>query len=148
MTAIQADPFYLFPKAYFEALLSWRDAELAICKAGDQVLGGAIFLRGGSLMEYHLSATNLHGKRLGANNLLLHSAAERGRSAGLTKLYLGGGTDASQENPLFFFKAGFSSQRAIFKFGGRIHNTEAYESLKQKFAAKYEANPRRILFYR
>lgn len=148
MMAIQADPFYLFPKTYFEALLDWHKAELAICKVGDQVLGGAIFLHEGNLMEYHLSATNLQGKHLGANNLLLHSAAEWGQSAGLAKLYLGGGTNAHQENPLFFFKAGFSSQRAIFKFGGHIHDTEAYEVLKQKFATEYEANPRRVLFYR
>ncbi len=148
MRAVGADEFYLFPPEYFEELIAWEKAELALCRYNDHVIGGAIFLCDGGLLEYHLSGCDLEGRKYGANTLILHQAAIRGKAAGLSRFYLGGGTDRQPQNPLLFFKSGFSDHRAEFKYGARIYLSAQYEQLKQQFSAQYKARPGRVLFYR
>lgn len=148
MAALGADSFYSFSRSYFSALMEWPNSELGLCRNGDHLIGAALFLAGGMFMEYHLSCSDKEGKRLGASNTLLHEAALRARGIGLKKLYLGGGTDSGRDNSLLFFKSGFSDSRAMFQFGGRVHNPAAYEALKQRYSAAYASRPARVLFYR
>lgn len=148
MNAVAADQFYFFPPSYFSKLLTSSKAEIAFCRYGDRVIGAAIFLADGDLLEYHLSGCTPEGRTYAANNLLIHQAAIRAKERGLARFYLGGGTDSRVDNSLFFFKAGFSDCRAEFKFGARVHITDAYEKLKVRFPTAYENRPGRVLFYR
>jgi lipid II:glycine glycyltransferase (peptidoglycan interpeptide bridge formation enzyme) len=152
MSAIGAGDEYFFPPAYFERLLSNTAANdaawMAVCRDDRQILAGAIFLPGAEMVEYHLSAANVEGKSRGATNLILHEAARRGQQAGKRQLHLGGGSNAAPDNPLLFFKAGFSSQRARFRIGRQIHEPRAYAALKADWDGRHGTCSNRILFYR
>lgn len=148
MRMIGADEGYFFPSAYFERLLARDSPWLAVCSNDRQVLAGAIFLHSAEMVEYHLSAANSEGKLNGATNLILHEAALRGQQAGKRRLHLGGGSNAAPDNPLLFFKAGFSSQRANFRIGRQIHEPQAYAALKAEREHTLGRRTGRILFYR
>lgn len=145
---ITQDEFFNFPETYFAALFELSQAKLAIATLASEVVAAAIFLWGTKIMEYHLSAVTGPGRVFNATSLLIHEAGIAGRERGCESLYLGGGTDARPDNPLFFFKAGFSPQRSDFRIGRFVHGKEAYESMKARFVSDYQKHPERILFYR
>lgn len=147
MRAIGAEEFYLFNDAYFASLSRWEKARLLICYDGDDWLSAGIFLTEGDIMEYHLSTTVLKGRSLGATNLLLDAAAHLGREQGSSYLYLGGGTDSASNNPLFFFKQGFSTSVYPFLIGFAAFDQNKYQTLRSLFIS--EGKPvSRFLFYR
>lgn len=148
MTELNADQFYFFSSDYFEKLLAWNQAYLSICRLEDKILAAAIFLAEGYIMEYHLSASTSQGKKLGATNLLLHEAISLGQQLGCKLLHLGGGTAPNADNSLLFFKAGFSSKRALFKIGKKIHLEAKYEQMRIEWLSIHGQIPSRILFYR
>lgn len=143
-----AAAFYFFPREYFERLLAWDQARMAICFAHGEPVAAAIILFGPQVSEYHLSCANAEGKRLGATDLILHEAAELSLRRSCKAFYLGGGYDSNPQNSLLFFKAGHSSQRASFCIGSWVHHPQRYRELQAKFSAAYEENPGRVLFYR
>ncbi|MEN6349503.1 MAG: GNAT family N-acetyltransferase [Syntrophomonas sp.] len=148
MKELNARPFYYFSPAYFNRLLPWPHSHLATALVEDKVIAAAVFLINGDIMEYHLSASTLPGKNLGAGNLILHEAALRGRKLGCRCLHLGGGTDNNPDNSLLFFKAGFSEQRALFRTGKHIHLPDQYRHMKDDWLTRTGAYPQRVLFYR
>ncbi|MGG4497724.1 GNAT family N-acetyltransferase [Brevibacillus reuszeri] len=148
LNELDAEQFYHFPKKYYQEWKTFDKVHFAICKRDTEVLAAAIFYRTEFMMEYHLSASNRHGKELAATSLLLHRAAELGKQLGCKQLHLGGGTDNTPDNTLFFFKSGFSKERGLFKIGKYIHLPDAYEQLKQQWEKENVTGTRRILFYR
>jgi hypothetical protein len=148
MRRIGADDFYLFPDRYFEGLAGWDAVRLAVCLGDDGWLAAALFLAAGSTLEYHLSATTEQGRRLGSTNLLVHAAALRGQQEDCARLYLGGGASAVPDDPLLFFKAGFSKQRAPFFIGRFVYDASGYDALKRRWPERWQAHPDRVLFYR
>lgn len=147
MAAIHAEPSYHFGDAYFLALMALPGVRLLACRLAGQWLAAGLFLEGGDALEYHLSAANDEGKKWAATNLLLHDAAQTGHEEGRSWLYLGGGTDRREDNPLLFFKAGFSSRRFPFRIGHQVFQPAAYEEMKATRAAAGLAT-NRVLFYR
>lgn len=147
MLALGADESYFFPTAYCEQMMVSELARLAICRDDNNIYAGAMFLVGPEIVEYHLSASSSAGKKLGATNLLLHEAVCWARHAGKKRLHLGGGTNIDPENPLFFFKAGFSDHRAHFKIGRMIHQPVAYDAMKKDWENHVGYCNNRILFY-
>ncbi|GIO07336.1 hypothetical protein J31TS6_33640 [Brevibacillus reuszeri] len=148
MNKLNAEPFYYFPKKYYEEWKEFENVHFALCKRGAEVLAAAIFYRTDHMMEYHLSASNQKGKELCATSLLLHEAAKLGKQLGCKQLHLGGGTDSTFDNPLFFFKSGFSKERGLYRIGKYIHAPETYKQLKQQWEKNNITESRRILFYR
>jgi len=150
MQAMDADPFYLFDDAYFEAMGRMPGATLAVCReaGADAWLAAALLLDGAGVREYHLAASSDGGRRLGAASLLLHRAALQAREGGCTQLYLGGGTDASEDNPLLFFKSGFSRQRLAYRTGSAVFDADGYARLEQRFALERAAHPHWPIFHR
>jgi len=145
---LNASHFYYFCDDYFRRLLSWEKVIPAICKRESEVVAGAMFLVDQEFMEYHLSAATMAGKKMSATNLIIHEAALLGQKLGCRALHLGGGTDALPENPLLFFKSGFSGNRSSFRIGRAIHQPAAYDDLKQHWLDRHDVVPKRILFYR
>ncbi|MBE7940347.1 MULTISPECIES: GNAT family N-acetyltransferase [Ramlibacter] len=148
MQAMGADAFYVFDDAYFEAMGRCPGARLALVTADGAWLAAALLLDGPGVREYHLAATVPEGRRLGASSALLHGAAEAARDAGLRQLYLGGGTDAKPDNPLLFFKGGFSPLRLPYRTGSRVLDPAGYDEVKALFAAQHAAHPQRPIFHR
>ncbi len=148
MQALQASDFYHFPDGYFERLAAMPGLRYAVCLFEGEPVAAALFLVGPRIMEYHLSASDARGKKLGATNLILHEAAQLGRAEGCAQLHLGGGTNADPSNSLLFFKSGFSSRRAHFRIGRRVHDAAGYSRLKDAWRERFGAVGSRVLFYR
>lgn len=148
MAQVSASEFYFFDDVYFEKLMKVSNSKLAICKFEGEVVAGAIFLSNGKYLEYHLSAMNVIGRRLAAMNVLLYQTMLWGKEAGFEMLHFGGGTDASPDNPLLFFKKGFSSHLTNYYIGYYLHNEAQYNNLKSEWKKKGECINEKILFYR
>jgi hypothetical protein len=152
MQAIGAAPFYFFQPDYFAAFAATNhdtnSVWLGTCERDGEWLAAGLFLAGGDTLEYHLAATSEVGKKIGATNMLLHGAGSHAQQQGILRFYLGGGTDARPDNPLFFFKQGFSPLRARFRIGRAIHDAVRYDALKRAWPERWTANPGKILFYR
>jgi hypothetical protein len=148
MAAISATPFYFFDDFYFARIARMPSTRLAVCSLDDEWLAAGLFLHDGDCVEYHLAASNETGKRLSASNLLLHEVALSSRREGYLRLYLGGGTDSRPDNPLLFFKSGFSALRETFSVGTFLHDTSLYEKLRRRWADLYVRNPDKVMFYR
>ncbi|NTZ16378.1 peptidoglycan bridge formation glycyltransferase FemA/FemB family protein [Paenibacillus sp. JMULE4] len=147
MQSLDANQFYFFPETYYEKLLEWDKAFIVNCKLQEETVATGLFLCDGLNIEYHLSGSTSTGKELGATNLILYEASIYGKGLGYSKLHLGGGSTPTENNPLLFFKSGFSDERAHYKIGSYIHNEEAYQAMKTEWAIQKGDN-NRILFYR
>jgi hypothetical protein len=148
MAAIGASPFYSFGDAYFEALAAWPAVRLGVCSLNGVWLAAGLFLHHGDCVEYHLAASSGAGRQYNASNLLLHRVASSAKAEGYGRLYLGGGTDGSRNNSLYFFKSGYSKCRATFSVGTFCHDGVRYEELKRRWPDLHRANAARLLFYR
>lgn len=148
MSRLNAGRSYFFSPHYFGSLLEWGGAWVAVCLKDESPVAMALFLTGNKIMEYHLSASTEAGRRHSATNLIIHEAADFAQKLKYQKLHLGGGTDRRPENPLFFFKSGFSESRADFKIGKTIYKRDIYESIRKEYCQKYSRETNRILFYR
>lgn len=148
MRRINAAQSYFFPSSYFSYLFACPGTRLGVCELAGETLACAIFLIRGEYMEYHLSAATDYGRKLGAVNLLLHSAALEGQRAGVRRFHLGGGFDSSPDNPLLFFKSGFSPATAEFRIGSKIHLNEEYQQMKKRWEVDQASVSDKILFYR
>lgn len=148
METLSADPFFLFPHVYFEALSELPEARLLACRKNGEILSMGLFFWGAEIIEYHLGATSTHGKESYSSHLMFKAVAEQGRLDGMKWLYMGGGTNGDADNSLLYFKAGFSDHRFPFRIGYQIIAPLAYDNLRKSMAASGQANLKRILFYR
>ncbi len=146
MAEIGASGFYLFDDTYFEALLALAGARTLSILRGDERVSMAVFLFGPVQVEYHLSGTSPEGRRSGATNLLLHTAAQCARDEGRQRLYLGGGTSADADDALLRFKSSFAPAEGCFRIGYRVHDSDAYQRLRE--ADPVRGRSARVLFYR
>lgn len=144
----KADPFYYFSYALFQNFPVWDCCSLAFCVKNEEVLAASLFIIDSFTMEYYLAAATPEGKRCNASTLILSEAAVRGKTLGCQVLHLGGGTDNQLSNPLLFFKSGFSKNRAPFRIGKVIHNSEAYRFLQIEWQSRCGSCNDKLLFYR
>lgn len=148
MVSIGADDFYLFSNDYYNSWESVMGTSFCLCKLNDDVIGASIFFDNEFMMEYHLSASNEIAKKLAGTTLMIHEAALRAKERGCQKLHLGGGTNGSPDNPLLYFKSGFSAEKADYRIGKYIHMPEEYQNLKNEWEQKTGHTSNRVLFYR
>lgn len=131
--------FYFFNDAYFEALSTMSGVHLLICEEDEEWRSAAVFLAGGSTMEYHLSITNQRGKKQGATNLLIQKAYA---SMPEGELFLGGGRTTAEDDSLAKFKASFGGKKLTFNLGSHIHRPDVYREMRGD-----NTNPN-VLFWR
>jgi hypothetical protein len=149
MREIGADGFYLFSDAYFGQLAVGSLARVGICcRSEGEWLAAALFLDGHAIREYHLAAGSPAGRKLGAASFVLHEGGMSARASGCASLYLGGGSDALPDNPLLFFKSGFSPHRLTYRTGWTVFDHSRYDELEQRFPRERAAHPERPIFHR
>lgn len=151
MQAIGTDPFYLFDDGYFEAFAATGMARLGLVTRPEQGAGwlaAALLLDAPALREYHLAASSPEGRSAGAASVALDGAARAAQVLGARAFYLGGGNDRREDNPLLFFKGGFSPLRLPYRTGACVFHEEGYEALKARFPAEWAAHPERPIFWR
>lgn len=147
MEALGAAPFYFFGDAYFDALADLPCTRLLVCERAGQWLSAGVYLHedAGAVMEYHLGASSAEGKALGTACLLQDEAARLGASLGAAWLYLGGGTDTREDNPLLFYKRGFSRHALAYCVGEAIHDENRYWSVAARHGYDRQHPPPRLL---
>jgi len=134
MNRLDAAQFYHFTGKYFHNIASIPGVFLMLTLDSNRPVAGALFLSSGATVEYHLSASEQINTSSGATKLLIHDACCYAKCNGHEALHLGGGTQPGDDNKLFFFKSRFSKNRGTFYTGKIIHNTEAYNELRNRSA--------------
>ncbi len=146
MQDIQATAFYFFPDGYFEALAQLPCAHLLVCeREGHWLSAGVYLLDEGGVLEYHLGASSPEGKDTGTPSLLQAEAAAWGQAQGAHSLYLAGGTDTSADNPLLFYKLGFSRRTRPFSVGQAVHDDNRYWAAAARLGFSPDRPPPRLL---
>ncbi len=145
MQDLQATAFYFFPDAYFEALSRLSCTHLLVCEKEGRWLSAGVYLLEGGVLEYHLGASSPEGKATGTPSLLQAEAAAWGQARGAHALYLAGGTDPSPENPLLFYKLGFSRRTLPFSVGEAIHDDNRYWTAAARLGFDRSRPPARLL---
>lgn len=110
MRRADAESFYYFPLSYYQSLRAGLggDATLhAVLDPAGEVATIGLFLRHGTLVQYHLGGTAAAHIQAAPAKLLFHEVRLWYRSAGATLLHLGGGLGGRRDS-LYRFKAGFS----------------------------------------
>jgi len=121
-----AGEFYLFPREFFDDLLSRfpLESRLLVARYDDRIIAGLLLLGGGRFAHTYLSASDPGYLGLGPNNLLKWQGALLAGEMGHDYYLLGGGTDS-----LLAFKQSFSATAKDFSVYCRIYDPESYRRL-------------------
>lgn len=148
MSSLGAKDEYLFSDEYFASAREWPHLSLGVVKYQGEIVSASLFLTQGDYVEYFLSASNEKARESSATHLLLHEAAVSFKKKGYIKFHLGGGTNSLSDNPLYFFKSGFSNNKGSFKIGKNIHLAEPYTEMKERWERETGRKSPLVLFYR
>ncbi len=126
-----AEGFYFFPRAYWEALETGLRERIVLATARHEgeLVAALLLLATPPWLHYHLGATSERGFALGASKLLFLEAARRGQSQGYLELHLGSGLGGTEDS-LWQFKQRFSAAPGReFWIGKLVHDEAAYREL-------------------
>ncbi len=129
-----ATPFYFFSKDYFTALkqILGPHGSLFLCRYGEAPVAAFLLIEYGGIVSVHLAASHERFSALSPNKWLFHAAQILARSRGNRYLHIGGGRGSRDDDPLFRFKAQFSSTYLPFYTGRWILDQQAYELLAEQ----------------
>jgi hypothetical protein len=115
MKRVNAGERYFFDLAYFTALRDALGERLQLFVGEDEqtICSLSLFVKTGSVVQYHLSANTGGAKSALASRLVMDEARLWAHAAGAKCIHLGGGFGA-KEDGVFEYKAGFSKCRADF----------------------------------
>lgn len=131
----RARNYYYFADAYWQSLMSDRDIDLVLFEAvtSDNLLLAALlcFVSPAGALHYHLGASSVEGRRLGASNRCFLEAAIWAQSVGLGVFHLGGGHGDADDSPLLVFKRRFapSADLLAFHVAKFTHSPKMYQEL-------------------
>jgi hypothetical protein len=135
MRRVNAKAHYFFERQYFFDLLKSNSFKaeilLAVYNETDEVIGGALFIKEGNIVQYHLSGSREEYLYLNPIKLLIDEMRIIATSEHYTYFNLGGGV-GSREDSLFQFKSCFSKNYKDFKVWKYIVNKEVYNELVEK----------------
>ena len=136
MRRLDATEYYFFDKRYFYQLMisSFFKVELMLCSntATGELIGGAMFVKTGNIVQYHLSGCKEEYLHLNPIKLLIDEMRLRATEEGFTYFNLGGGLGVNEDS-LFRFKASFSKDYRPAKFWKYIVNPQVYDDLVNQF---------------
>ena len=115
-----------FDAEHFLALRDALGGEQALfgVRLQDELVAGALFLRGAEFAHFHVMAADRRVASLRPANLVFFEALQWARGLGVSAICLGGGDRGDDE--LLRFKAGFAPLRAPSFVGHVIHLPQAY----------------------
>lgn len=126
-----AAAFYLFPAAYWHALVDRVPlVRVDVVAPGGQLAASVLGMGEPPWLHYHLGGSTDDGRGAGASHLALLSLARWGAENGYTTLHLGGGV-GGREDSLFEFKLRFAPEdgRVPAALGKAVHDIDAYRRL-------------------
>ena len=130
MRRVDADEFYFFAPAYWEALARLGDAVVRFdAEIAGEVVASAHCLATPPWLHYHLSGTTETGRSTGSSTLVLLEAARWAQAEGYERFHLGGGLGGKPDS-LHHFKARFDPEGLVDAAVGKaIHDEVAYRRL-------------------
>lgn len=131
MEEIDAHHSYFFGEEYFLSIhaLGEDSYRVYLARHNDELLGGALVLLSPRFAHYHLSSSLRGYNSFATNTMLRHAVIQDMLGSGRKMLHFGGGRTPSPDDTLLKFKAGFSPERHVFRFGTFIGNKDAYNQL-------------------
>lgn len=126
-----AAPFYFFSRDYFVALKQALGTHGSLLLSmWDGTVGAALLLiEYSGIVSVHLAASDDRCSPHSPNKWLFHGAQVLARARGNKFLHIGGGRGSRDDDPLFRFKAMFSSTHLPFYTGRWVLDAEAYDFL-------------------
>jgi lipid II:glycine glycyltransferase (peptidoglycan interpeptide bridge formation enzyme) len=151
MERVNADDYYFFNDAYFREILSCKDfdADLKLCihNKTQRIIGGAIFIKKGTIVQYHLSGRSHECYDVDPTKLLIDTMRIEATEQGFKYFNLGGGRGSSEDS-LFRFKSGFSKNVKEFKIWKYIVDQNVYDELvKNHLEKNSNLNLKNISFF-
>lgn len=123
---------WLFPEPFFaQTVKSLGDnrASLFFAILDRKAIAAYFLIHDFSLSYLHFTGAREEFLKLSPNNLLMFECIKWSKDKGYRFFHLGGGVTDSEADPLFSFKAGFSSDKATLYTYGRVLNESNYERL-------------------
>jgi Acetyltransferase (GNAT) domain len=129
-----AGDFYFFPARYLRSLKAavGEHASLMVARYEGKVISAAILFEYDGIVNLYLLATDSEYLKLSPSKAVLHASQEWAKARGNRIFHLGGGRKGRADEPLFQFKAAFSSQFFPFYVGRWILNQSAYDFLTEQ----------------
>jgi len=112
-----ASEYYYFPELYYTNLVTrlGKYTKLFFATQGKTVVSAALFFVCNDIIQYHLSGTWSEHMHFNGAKAIVDHVRRWGKDNGYKWLHMGGGLGASEDSPLFRFKAGFSKTRLPFE---------------------------------
>jgi hypothetical protein len=147
MEKTHAEEFYFFDNTYF---VSFKDqfkenSFLGHVLFNNKIISSSMFFYSNDYAHYHLSGSNLNFLSLSPNSFLLFKTIEHLKNINKKIFHLGGGSNSSESNSLYRFKARFSHERYDFYVGEIIFNYAIYDEICKNWTKE---NPRKAIKYR
>jgi hypothetical protein len=136
MDRVGASDCYYFPRSYFTDLrrLLGDRVHLCVARLDGRVVSAVLFTEWCGIVQYHLGGTLDDMLSLQPAKTVINFIRCQMKARGMRVLHLGGGVGGSTD-PLFFFKAGFSSLRSPFFTWRLIANEAVYAALVSAWEA-------------
>jgi len=135
MERVKANEIYYFSEDYFHNLMDSKEVETTLMLAYDQetkeVAGGAIFIKHGLFVQYHLSGVKEEFLRLNPVKLMIDEMRKMAAENGCCYFNLGGGV-GGKEDSLYYFKTGYSKEFMPFKIWKFIAIPNIYNKFLQE----------------
>ncbi|MDD3803410.1 MAG: peptidoglycan bridge formation glycyltransferase FemA/FemB family protein [bacterium] len=138
----------MFKKDYFLCMSKLKNAFVMLAQNAKESVGGALFIFGENVSYYHLSAVIDKKKHPGLSTLLLHSGIEAIHRRGGKRMMLGGGMTSAKDDPLLFFKEGFSKLKLPFYIGKMVVDENEYRKLTREHDEKHAHSGKLFLRYK
>ena len=151
MKRVDADDDYYFNESYFHQLIESEEftTRLLLCIHNETqaIIGGALFIEKGNIIQYHLSGLDDEYYDLNAVKLIIDEMRIRSSNKEFKFFNLGGGRGSSEDS-LFTFKSSFSKNFKDFKIWKYIVDEDAYKLLVEKrFGNSWETDIKNINFF-
>lgn len=128
MTRKHAAERWHLPDEHLRALFAMGTVVKAYTPDGS-IASAALMLSRGQTAYYHLAANSPDHSKTGANELVVHWIAQEAKRRGCRWLHLGGGVTLAPDDPVLFFKGGFSDLRRPAMSYFRVFDPSVYKQL-------------------
>ncbi|MFN2468581.1 MAG: GNAT family N-acetyltransferase [Gaiellaceae bacterium] len=135
-----AAPFYFFPPAYWQGLTARLGARLLRLDAWLEgtLVASVLCLATPPWLHYHLGATSVAARGVGASHLLMLTAALWGQARGFEQFHLGAGVGGGG-GPLLEWKRRFAPEGLREQWLGKaVHDPGRYRELTGQATVRYD----------
>jgi len=149
MCRVQARDYYFFTQQYFADLRTalGEALHLVLLRQKDRIMLACLVVETAGILQYHLLGRRNDSTDQRLGKLLLAKLAIWGRQRGNRYLHLGGGLGGA-DDPLFYFKSGFSPLRGDFHTWRVVVDAAAYRALTLERHGEFDAGdePSQVFF--